>query len=372
MNKRIAGISGGILVLFAAVLSVILGTDLLKHLDLPEENGRDELPPAEETNPHWYEIYFTNPSCPPESERFGGLDEILADDISQAQLQVDLAGFAIDAEPIINALIALEERGVTVRVVTDEDNGDLAGIRRLRRNGISVVEDKRNGLMHNKFIVVDGRYVWTGSLNFTSNGFYCHNNNLVRFDSSRLAANYLAEMEEMYDQRLFGPDSPDATPYETVTINGIRVENYFGSEKEISLIIARTVVRAQDEILFLAFSFTDDQIGEAMLGRADAGVELRGVFETTGSDSGYSYFPYMAEAEMTMNNVRVRTDGNPNIMHHKVIIIDQETVIFGSFNYSDSANRRNDENIVIIKDKAFASFFVTEFETVWAEAAIDS
>ena len=368
MNKRTATVGGGILLVLLAILSVIFGTDLVaKYGDDVTNNGATPTP-VEEFNPDWYDIYFTAPTCPPESERTSGLDETIADDISLAQLQVDVAGYDIDAEPIINALIDLEARGVTVRVVTDTDNGDLPGIRRLRRGGISVVEDKRTGLMHDKFIVVDGRYVWMGSLNFTTNGVYCNNNNLVRFDSSRLAANYTSEMDEMYDDQLFGPTSPNTTPKEQLTINGIQVENYFGPEKEISLIISRSVIRAQEEILFMAFSFTDEQIGEAMLGRADAGVVLRGIFETVGANTSSSYFPDMAQAEMTMNNVTVRTDGNAHIMHHKVIIIDRETVIFGSFNFSDSANRRNDENIIIVHDPTFAGYFIEEFDTVWAEA----
>lgn len=368
MNKRTASIAGGILLIILALFSVIFGVDLVEQFgDQIDINPNDPTPIAS-TGSDWYEIYFTNPSCPPENERSGGLDETIAADISQAQLQVDVAAYDLDAEPIINALIDLRARGVTVRVVTDEDNGDLPGIRRLRRGGISVVEDKRTSLMHDKFIVVDGRYVWMGSLNFTTNGVYCNNNNLVRFDSSRLAANYTAEMDEMYDDQLFGPDSPNTTPKEQLTINGIQIENHFGPEKEMSPIIARAVIRAQEEILFMAFSFTDDQIGEAMLGRADAGVVLRGVFETVGSDTGFSYFPTMAQSEMTMENIAVRTDGNPRIMHHKVIIIDRETVIFGSFNFSDNANRRNDENIIIVHDPTFVGYFIEEFDTVWAEA----
>ncbi len=378
MNKRTAGIGGGILVIVIAILSVIFGQDLFAQLGIetdgtpienPNDNGSVDLPPAGDNNPDWYEIYFTAPTCPPEEDRLSGLDETIAADISQAQKQVDIAAFDLDAEPIVNALIDLEKRGVTVRIVTDEDNADLSSIRRLRRNGTSVVEDKRTALMHNKFIVIDGQYTWMGSLNFTSNGVYCNNNNLVRINSSRVAANYTVEMDEMYEDRLFGPDSPQNTPNEKMTINGIPVENYFGPEREMSLNIARAVASAQEEILFMAFSFTDDQIGEAMLGRADAGVTVRGVFETTGSDTIYSYYPHMAAAGM--DNVTVRTDGNPYIMHHKVIIIDRETVIFGSFNFSDSANRRNDENIFIVHDPTFASFFVDEFETVWAEASIE-
>ena len=214
MNKRIIG---GVLVVIVAALSVILGTDLFKQIDLPNDGMGDNtgddggdivLPPVDENNPDWYEIYFTNPTCPPESERVGGLDEIIAADISQSQLQVDVAGFDIDAGPIVNALIDRDAAGLAVRVVTDADNADTVSIRRLRRNGVSVVEDRRTGLMHNKFIVIDGRYVWMGSLNYTTNGVYCNNNNLARLASSRLAANYTVEMDEMYNDRLFGPDSP--------------------------------------------------------------------------------------------------------------------------------------------------------------------
>ena len=363
MNKK-AG--GAIVVLILAVLSVIFGQDLLQQFGLDE--GEPILNPVPDSSApaDWYEIYFTNPTCPPEAERVGVLDEDIASDLLTAEVRVDIAAFDLDAEPIVQALIDLKARGVEVRVVTDTDNASLSSINRLRRNGISVREDKRTGLMHNKFAVIDGRITWVGSMNFTTNGVYCNNNNIVRITSPRLAANYTAEMDEMYNDELFGPDSPQNTPNELLTIGGIEVENYFGSEKEISPIISRRIAAAQSEILFMAFSFTDEQIGESLLGRADAGVIVRGVFERVGSDTPFSYYPILSQARLA--NVAVLTDGNPQVMHHKVFIIDRNTVIFGSFNFSDNANRRNDENVVIVHDPTFASYFIEEFETVWLEA----
>lgn len=366
MNKK-KGIGGAIIVLIVAVVSVIFGQDLLQQFGLDEGDpliNSGEIFPTEPAD--WYEIYFTNPTCPPEDERTGGLDETIANDMLTADVRVDIAAFDLDAEPMVQALINLEARGVEVRVVTDSDNASLSSINRLRRNGISVVEDKRTGLMHNKFVVIDGRILWVGSMNFTSNGVYCNNNNIVRINSPRLAANYTTEMDEMFVERLFGPDSPENTANETVNIGSIEVENYFGPEKEINPIISRRVARAESEILFLAFSFTDEQIGESLLGRADAGIIVRGVFERVGSDTPFSYYNLLDQARLP--NVAVLTDGNPQVMHHKVFIIDRTTVIFGSFNFSDSANRRNDENILIIHDPTFASFFLEEFETVWDEA----
>ncbi|HSM55163.1 MAG TPA: phospholipase D-like domain-containing protein [Candidatus Sulfomarinibacteraceae bacterium] len=314
----------------------------------------------------WYEIYFTNPTCPDDHERVGGVDQIIADDLLLAERSVDIAAFDLDAEPIVAALIALAQRGVTVRVVTDDQNDDLTSIRRLRRHGTSVVTDGRSALMHNKFIVIDDRYVWTGSMNYTSNGAYCNNNNAVRFDSPELATNFRTEMDEMYDDRRFGPTSPDHIPYPRLQINEALIETYFTAEADASAAITRRVAEAQEEILFMAFSFTDDAIGEAMLERAAAGVEVQGVFERVGSETSFSLYPAMRDSGL--RNVRVRQDGNPRIMHHKVIVIDREVVVFGSYNFSASANERNDENVVIVHDPVFASYFVDEFGFVWAEA----
>ena len=353
------GIVGVIVVLILMAGSYFLGVDLLGLAgaeDDPVDNGVGQ-------SSNWYEIYFTNPTCPPEAERSGGIDERIAADIVQAQRQVDLAAFDFDSEPMVNALIELEKRGIVVRVVTDEDNGSLSSINRLRRNGISVAEDKRSALMHNKFVVIDGRIVWTGSMNFTTNGVYCNNNNIVRFDSPELAANYTAEMTEMYDDRAFGPTSPVNTPNTVLSINGVRVENYFASEEEIAPILASLINQADQQILFVAFSFTHEEIGEAMLDRADMGVEVRGVFETVGSDTDFSYYGIML-----LEGLAVRTDGNSRIMHHKVIIIDRDTVVFGSYNFSGNANDSNDENVLIVYDPAFANVFVREFEKVWQQA----
>ena len=317
----------------------------------------------------WYEIYFTDPTCPPEAERQGGLDETIAADLREAQVQVDMAAFEFNSEPMLEALIELEERGIPVRVVIDTDYEDESAVRRLRRNGISVVTDDRSALMHNKFVVIDGRYTWVGSMNFTTNGVHCNNNNLVRIDSAQLAQNYMTELDEMYDDREFGPRSPENTPSEKLTIESVQVENYFAPEKEVAPIIGDLVNTAQSEILFMAFSFTIDLVGEPMLDRAEAGVAVRGVFETTGSESDFSYYGDFLDSGM--DNVQVRQDGNGRIMHHKVIIIDRQTVIFGSFNFSNSANDSNDENIVVVHDPTFTSFFVEEFNAVWDEAKQD-
>jgi phosphatidylserine/phosphatidylglycerophosphate/cardiolipin synthase-like enzyme len=64
----------------------------------------------------------------------------------------------------------------------------------------------------------------------------------------------------------------------------------------------------------------------------------------------------------------VRRDGNPGLLHHKVIIIDEQIVITGSYNFTNSAETRNDENLIVLYDPFFASQFIAEFQRVFALA----
>lgn len=363
------GIGGILLVLALLCGAYVFGIDISEILDLEGGDTSSNIPVASQGGSgEWYDIYFTNPTCPAEAARVGGLDAMLAEELlATAKTSLDVAAFELNAEPIINALIELAERGVTVRVVVDDEHTAASTINLLRRNGVRAVGDSRSAFMHNKFMVVDQRTVWTGSMNYTTNDVYCNNNNLVRLASPDLARNYTIEFEEMFNDSSFGTTSPRNTTA-NLTIEGVPVENYFTAEDKPSGRLAEIIGSANQEILFMAFSFTQETIGEAMLERANEGIAIRGVFETTGSQTQYSYFPLMSEAGL--GNLQVRQDGNPRVLHHKVIIIDRSIVIFGSYNFSGNAENSNDENIVIIYDTDFASFFIEEFEAVWAEAKV--
>lgn len=357
-------------ILLALLLTGLVGcdVDLGEVVVIKEGPGilRTPTVPDVRREGSWYEIFFTDPGCPPFDQRIGGLDAIIATDLLQAEARVDIAAFDLDAVPIVEALIELRRRDIPVRVVTDDGYTEASTTNRLRRNGISVVEDRRTALMHNKFIVIDERIVWTGSLNYTSNGAYCNNNNAVRFDVPEMAANYTAEMDEMFNGRAFGPTSSTWLPNRQIRVNDVLIESYFGPEERLAPVLAAAADSAEEEILFMTFSFTEKIIGEAILRQARQGITVRGVFEATGSDTAFSYYERMLGERLP--NLQVHKDGNRRLMHHKVLIVDRELVVFGSFNFSASANEQNDENIVIVHDAEFASYFVEEFGFIWEEA----
>src|SRR5690606_35702961 len=96
--------------------------------------------------------------------------------------------------------------------------------------GIPMLGDRREGLMHNKFVVIDGYEIWTGSANFTDSGAYLDNNHFIRIRSVKLAENFTKEFNEMFVDDKFGDAIVPETPNPKITIEGTDIETYFSPD----------------------------------------------------------------------------------------------------------------------------------------------
>jgi phosphatidylserine/phosphatidylglycerophosphate/cardiolipin synthase-like enzyme len=357
------------LVVGLVVVLALVALGAFVYLNRARPPAPAPAPPPAATSA-WYELYFTTPVYPDSpSRRQGGIDEKMVALIDTAKVTIDAAAYDFDLENVAQALARARARGVRVRFVTDTDTWTSKddAIQRawsiVKQAEIPVVEDSRGPIMHHKFMVVDGEWVWTGSWNWTVGDTYRLNNNAVKIRSKELAANYTAEFEKMFVQRRFGPTKPKGVPYPKLTIEGVPVENYFAAEDGVGARLVDRLSTASSSIDFLAFSFTHDRIGRAVVDRAKGGVKVRGVFETTGSQTQFSEYTPMRDA-----GLEVYLDGNPYVMHHKVFVLDRKTVVFGSFNFSSNADQDNDENVLIVDDPAMAQAFLAEVERIIAAA----
>jgi phosphatidylserine/phosphatidylglycerophosphate/cardiolipin synthase-like enzyme len=309
----------------------------------------------------WYKVYFTDPTDPGAPSYRGGPDEQLASAIDQARVSVDMAIYDLNLWSIRDALLAAHRRGVEVRVVTESDNMDEQEIQEVRDAGIEVLGDRQEGLMHDKFVIIDRNEVWTGSMNFTTGGGYLDNNNLIRIRSAILAADYTHEFEQMFVEDRFGWAKTPSTENPLVTIDGSQIEVYFSPEDGTLEHILTAVNSAHESIYFLAYSFTSDDLAGALIERLNAGVTVKGVFDKDQyhSNSGTEY------DQLLNAGMDVRLDGNPRLMHHKVMIIDGQIVITGSYNFSNNAEQNNDENTLIIHNQDIADQYLAEFQRIF-------
>jgi phosphatidylserine/phosphatidylglycerophosphate/cardiolipin synthase-like enzyme len=312
----------------------------------------------------WFQLYFTDPSNPAAAQLSGGLDEPLVASIDSARLSVDAAIYSLSLHSVRQALVRAHRRGINVRVVMESDNLDRPDPQALKDAGVPVLGDRREGLMHNKFVVIDRSEIWTGSMNLTGDGAYSDRNCLIRIRSTKLAADYAAEFNEMFLDDRFGPDLGTVTPYPQVKVQGTALDAYFSPDDHVQTALLRLLEDSQSSIDFLAYSFTSDPLGQAILHRAQAGVRVRGVMDSgqVATNMGTEYDSFRSAG------LDVRLDGEPGLMHHKTLLIDRQTVVVGSYNFTASAEKSNDENLIVIHSPEIAAQFLREFRRVYAAA----
>lgn len=312
----------------------------------------------------WFELYFTDPADSLSAQETGGIDIPLANAIDSAKLSVDIAIYSLSLNSVRDALIDAHNRGVQVRMVMESDNLERSDPQILKDAGIPILGDRREGLMHNKFVVIDNSEVWLGTMNFTNSGTYEDNNMMMQIRSIKIAENFTKEFDEMFNEDLFSDSILAETPNPRVTIDGTPVDTYFSPDDGVQAILVDILDTAQESIYFMAFSFTADPLGEVIRNRAREGVTVAGVMddEQVASNAGTEFDPF------GQAGLDVYRDGNAGQMHHKIIILDENIVIFGSYNFSNSAETRNDENLLVIYNEEIAKLFVAEFQRVYEQA----
>jgi phosphatidylserine/phosphatidylglycerophosphate/cardiolipin synthase-like enzyme len=310
------------------------------------------------------EVYFSQPTNPASRSLRGGPDTHLVDAINSAQFSIDMAMYHLDLWSVRDALIRAHRRGIQVQVVTDDAYKEELEVQSLRDAGIVVIDDGRPGIMHHKFVIIDRNEVWTGSMNLTVNGAYRNDNHLIRICSKAVAENYTREFDEMFLEDRFGALSLVDTPSPVINLDGITIESYFSPDDGVLDQIMEQMRNAERSVEVLAYALTTDHIGEMLLDLHRSGVSVRGVVESSQSQASGSETPRLRQAGMD-----IRLDGNPENMHHKVIILDGITVIVGSYNFTRSAEEKNDENVLIIHDPALAAQFLIEFERIYEMAS---
>lgn len=159
--------------------------DVVKLLH-PEAAGGADDGPASEAH------FSPGEACP---RRIIGL-------LDRARRRVEVCVFTITDDRIVEALLAAHRRGVTVRIISDNDKVEDEGsdVERLAAEGIPVRLDRTEFHMHHKFAVFDGTRVLTGSYNWTRGAARFNEENLIVTDDRRLVAAFADCFERLWDK----------------------------------------------------------------------------------------------------------------------------------------------------------------------------
>ncbi|MFM7651377.1 MAG: phospholipase D-like domain-containing protein [Vulcanococcus sp.] len=386
-----------------------------------------------------------------ESRRGDDLEALLVQTISGARQQVLVAVQELSLPAVAGALAEQHRRGRRVQVVLEHTystpwseqheadlsphlrnrrrqlqqladrnrDGRLSAAEReggdavliLRRAGVPLIDDRADGsagsgLMHSKYLVVDGRTVVTGSANFTPSCIHGdpddrrtrgNVNHLMRIQSPALVALFQKDFQAMWGDGPGGRSdsrfgiAKESGPSRTVLVGQVPVQVLFAPHRRTDPnnglnLLAAILKQAKRQVDMALFVFSAQQLTDGLAELQRRRVQIRLL-----ADAGFASRPFsevldllgVAMADKTcklesgnqplkaaLNGVGIARLPGGDKLHHKVAVIDNRTVITGSFNWSPSAAHQNDEVLLVIHSPLLAAHFTREMDRIWKGAEL--
>jgi phosphatidylserine/phosphatidylglycerophosphate/cardiolipin synthase-like enzyme len=384
------------------------------------------------------------------------LEQVVIDAIAMAQSSIDIAVHEFSLPGIAHALSEQKAAGVEIRVVVENtystpmaERGNPAAIAQLDEHyeakandlyafidtnqdgvlsdgelrdrdaltilaeaNIPLIDDtadgsKGSGLMHHKFMVIDGRTVVTGSANWTlscTHGDFSdpdsrgNANSILVIDSSPLAQRFQAEFSAMWGDgpagqpnSLFGLQKPHRTSALVSTPGSVLEIQFSPTSKtkpwaqSVNGLIAKTLGQATQSVHMALFVFSEQAISDQLVPVANRGVAIKTLIDPSFAYRSYSEGLDMLGVTLPDHNCKrdnsvpwaqpITTVGVPVLppgdkLHHKFAVLDQSTVLIGSQNWSQAANTTNDENLLVIRNATVAAHFEREFQRLYDGASL--
>jgi phosphatidylserine/phosphatidylglycerophosphate/cardiolipin synthase-like enzyme len=375
--------------------------------------------------------------------------------IDSAQVQIDIAVQEFQLPHIAQALVAKSQAGVKVRVILEHNysrslseltisevqglttreqehyqayqklvdldrDGSLSSaeinqrdtLTILRTAQIPILDDtadgsRGSGLMHHKFMVIDGHTTIVTSANWTMSDVYGdfnhpesegNQNNLVQLESRELATAFLNEFNLMWGDGTttnqisqFKTRKPARPPVEVLAGQTRVLVQFSPTSKQQAWVdssngaIGKLLNSSQNQVDFALFVFSEPELSSILQAKSQQGVKVQGLIDRQFAYREYSSGLSLMGADgsnlcsaagtnavpLTTIAVGVATLPTGDLLHHKFAVIDRQTVITGSHNWSNAANYHNDETLLVIQNNpTVAAHFDREFNRLYANGII--
>ncbi|MCB1172198.1 MAG: hypothetical protein KDK39_01475 [Leptospiraceae bacterium] len=319
---------------------------------------------------------FTRPQAYVAPELRLEVERKLVQAIDGAKQQISIWCYSFSHPELIAALARAQQRGVSIEVIGTPADPYTA----LRSLGIQPAIRNRSGLQHAKVILIDERLLVSGTGNFTRSGLEYNHNVFIFLEVDRQQAALIRKSlaaEGLATEALYLPRWR------------ARILIAPGDGRYIQQRLLRDIWQAERSLHYMIFSHTDQSISAALLARSRSGnIDLEGIYDDANNDNQIdtSSEALALNSSLGLSTARIFLEGNRRVyseldaagmpvyhgghLHHKTLIVDQNRVWTGSWNWSASARDRNLEIYFEFDDPAIADLFEAEFRRVRQESLL--
>lgn len=313
--------------------------------------------------------------------------------IDQSQKTLEIAMFSLDSSKVVDAIYRANTRGVQVTLVLDMSRSKKhsvvlasmpSGIKRVDVGSYNEQISTETTYMHHKFILIDrntsNSKMLTGSMDFTEQGEkYQQSFYLVTPDQTLIK--YYGKIFDLLKKGIYGSSKFDNESYNPWLVQIQYSDSYVSmwsspgyQNQSVKYKILNLIQNAKSNIKIMMWQFTDKDIAKALVNRAKKGINVTIIEDDLFASDANSVIPFLQKTatDQKMNNLvvildskskklidlsKLREDFNPFVHHHEMIV-DDNTLLFGTMNWTEWGFTKNDED-TLITDNAY---LIGEFE----------
>ena len=371
------------------------------------------------------------------------LENVLLDAINNAKKSISIAVYELDLPNVARALAQKKLGGIVIKIVLENTNSKLwrplnadelnkldehalgkykeffaftdsnhdgivseheithtDSLHVLKDNNIAWIDDtsdgsQGSGLMHHKFMIVDGSLLITGSANFTRSCIHGdflnpnskgNANSMLRIENKEIIDLFQNEFDELWINHHFGLKKQYRGPHtfqindSTITVQFSPTSKKYGWPASTNGLIVKQFDSAKSSSDLALFVFSEQKIVDAIQAAHEQGMENRTLIDPNFATRYYSELLDILGIQMRNSKCSYEEGNNSwihpalqsgfalldkgDVLHHKFAVIDHHKTITGSHNWSASANLQNDEALLIIDDIKIANEYSKEFENL--------
>lgn len=258
--------------------------------------------------------------------------------IDEAKDSIRLIIYSLRDKKVINALKRAADRGVDIQIVCDKNAS--SGVTKKLGSKVQTTYRKGKGLMHLKILVIDHQRIFLGSANLTTASLKMHGNLVYGLESEALAEYLVDKFENLKKVGLIEP-----LPYAVLPFEDQKMEMWLFPDNENGVDKIKQLLRsAKKSVKIAMFTWTRYDLADAVISAYHKGLDVEVVLDRNASQ-GVS--KKIAD-KLSKAGIKVRVNQGDELLHHKLLIIDDETLLNGSANWTKAAFKNNDDCFLIL------------------------
>ncbi len=272
------------------------------------------------------------------------LKRIYKSAIERADHSILLFIYSLTDPSIIQALKE-KSRSISVTVICDAKA--CPNLEKRLGKKITLIKRQPKGLMHQKILVIDKKYVWVGSANMTNESLRMNGNLVFGLESQKMAHLIETRAKEIIEQGRLGKIELTPIPAKNFLIGNQKVEFWFlPDNKQAVKRITDLIDSAKKTVKVAMFTWTHPTLTQSIIQAHLRGVKVEAVIDYQSSlGSSQRVFQRLME-----NQVPTSRSSGRHLLHYKFAYIDDSLLINGSANWTKAAFTQNEDCFMIVHD----------------------